>query len=241
MVDPASSDSIDAVTEEFLARYRRGERPAINEYAQRHPALADEIQALFPTLIILEQAGAPATSETGTRNVALSRFQCPERLGEYRIHREIGRGGMGVVYEAEQESLARRVALKVFPFHALMDARHLSRFQREARAAAQLHHSHIVPVFGVGQAEGVYFYAMQYIDGKGLDAVLEQLVRWRTAPPTTQRQSHAPQPLALAETISTAEATEHERDSEASLLSADRATYFRRVARLGEQAAEALA
>jgi serine/threonine protein kinase len=126
--------------------------------------LASEIHALFPTLVIMEQAGAPVTSEAGPASVALSSFQCPERLGEYRILREIGRGGMGVVFEAEQESLARRVALKVFPFHALMDARHLIRFQREARAAAQLHHSHIVPVFGVGQAEGVYFYAMLFGD-----------------------------------------------------------------------------
>src|SRR5262245_45471996 len=118
---------LDELAEEFAARYRRGERPAISEYTQRYPELADQIGDIFPTLVIMEQAGAATTSGVGPANVALSSFQCPERLGEYRILREIGRGGMGIVFEAEQESLARRVALKVFPFHALMDARHLNR------------------------------------------------------------------------------------------------------------------
>jgi serine/threonine protein kinase len=241
MPDAVEGESIDVLTEDFLARYRRGERPAISEYAHRYPELADDIRALFPTLVLMEQAGAPGTTEAGPATTALASFQCPEHLGEYRILREIGRGGMGVVYEAEQESLARHVALKVFPFHTLMDARHLSRFQREARAAAQLHHSHIVPVFGVGQADGVYFYAMQYIDGKGLDVVLRQINLWRSGPHTTHEQSGAHEPPALGDTAAIADATAAQTDSEASLWSADRATYFRRVARLGEQAAEALA
>jgi serine/threonine protein kinase len=103
----------------------------------------------------------------------------PERLGDYRILREVGRGGMGVVYEAMQESLGRHVALKILPFHRLMDPTHLERFRREARAAAQLHHTNIVPVFGVGEAEGIHYYAMQFIHGQGLDAVLEEVRRLR--------------------------------------------------------------
>ncbi|WP_435011979.1 protein kinase domain-containing protein (plasmid) [Tundrisphaera lichenicola] len=102
-----------------------------------------------------------------------------ERLGDYRILREVGRGGMGVVYEAEQESLGRRVALKVLPDAALSDARQVLRFQREARAAARLHHTNIVPVFGVGRDDGHHYYVMQFIPGMGLDAVLEELRRLR--------------------------------------------------------------
>src|SRR5205814_2384696 len=90
-----------------------------------------------------------------------------ERLGEYRIVREIGRGGMGVVYEAVQESLGRHVALKVLPGPGPANATYLERFRREARAAGQLQHPNIVPVYGVGEAEGVHFYAMQYVQGQG--------------------------------------------------------------------------
>jgi serine/threonine-protein kinase len=101
--------------------------------------------------------------------------QVPERIGDYRILREIGRGGMGIVFEAEQESLGRHVALKLLPSQALLDPRHLERFRREARAAARLHHSNIVPVFGVGEGEGLHYYVMQYITGSGLHEVIDEL------------------------------------------------------------------
>src|SRR5205807_5696861 len=98
-------------------------------------------------------------------------------LGDFRIVREVGRGGMGVVYEAEQMSLSRRVALKVLPLAATMDPRQLQRFHNEARAAACLHHTNIVPVFGVGREQGVHFYAMQLIVGQTLAAVIGELRR----------------------------------------------------------------
>ena len=101
------------------------------------------------------------------------------RLGDYRILREIGRGGMGVVYEAEQESLGRHVALKILPGHLLAGARMRRRFVREARAAARLHHTNIVPVFGIGEADGTSFYAMQFISGMPLNAVLNEVKRRR--------------------------------------------------------------
>src|SRR5262249_37695843 len=97
-----------------------------------------------------------------------------------------GRGGMGVVYEAEQESLGRRVALKVLPGHALLDPRQLARFHREARAAAKLHHTNIVPVFGVGQQDGLHYYVMQFIPGQSLDAVLEELRRLQRTRPAAE-------------------------------------------------------
>ena len=97
----------------------------------------------------------------------------PELEG-FRIIREIGRGGMGVVYEAEEENLSRRVAVKILPAHALEDPRQIRRFEREAKAAGRLHHTNIVPVFGVGESHGTHFYVMQYIDGLGLDLVVDR-------------------------------------------------------------------
>jgi hypothetical protein len=101
-----------------------------------------------------------------------------ERLGDYRIVREVGRGGMGVVYEAEQISLGRHVALKILS-QRLPDERERRRFEREAKALARLHHTNIVPVFGVGEQDGLPYYVMQFIQGQGLDAVLDELIRTR--------------------------------------------------------------
>jgi hypothetical protein len=123
----------------------------------------------------ISNSGSVAEPPTGPFERAEDSRGLPERLGDYRILHEVGRGGMGVVYEAVQESLGRHVALKILPFHRLMDPTHLERFRREARAAAQLHHTNIVPVFGVGEAEGIHYYAMQFIHGQGLDAVLEEV------------------------------------------------------------------
>src|SRR5262249_56247720 len=152
------------------------------EYAAAHPDLAEQIRDLFPALLMLEDVRPEARPAADGP---------PERLGEYRIVREIGRGGMGVVYEAVQESLGRRVALKVLPPGALGHARHIQRFQREARAAARLHHTNIVPVFGVGEDNGTHYYAMQYIEGRPLDEVLIELRRLRDGGSTPQDGSSA--------------------------------------------------
>ena len=117
----------------------------------------------------MENLGPPTRESAATSNATL-----PRHLGEYRLVREVGRGGMGVVYEAVQESLGRRVAVKVLPAN-LLDDKHRERFQREAKAAARLHHTNIVPVFGVGEHDGQPFYVMQFIDGRGLDAVLRDV------------------------------------------------------------------
>ena len=88
---------------------------------------------------------------------------------------------MGVVYEAEEENLSRRVAVKILQSHSLEDPRQIRRFEREAKAAGRLHHTNIVPVFGVGESLGTHFYVMQYIDGLGLDVVIDELRRLRQA------------------------------------------------------------
>jgi len=149
-------DPFDAVAEDFLSRWRAGETPSINEYADRYPELANQIRELFPALVLMEQHRPDDKATAGTSE-NLSQGALPEELGEYRLLREIGRGGMGVVYEAVQLSLHRHVALKVMPPHRLRGPEHLERFRREAQIAAGLHHTNIVPVFGVGEDEGIHF------------------------------------------------------------------------------------
>jgi serine/threonine-protein kinase len=169
----SNADRLGQLADDFLERHRRGERPALTEYADRHPELAEQIRDLFPALALMEDVRPDPPSAAA----APSATEPPRRLGEYRIVREIGRGGMGVVYEAEQESLGRRVALKVLPPGALVEPRHVKRFQREARTAARLHHTNIVPVFAVGEEDGIHYYVMQYIEGRPLDDVLAELRR----------------------------------------------------------------
>jgi serine/threonine protein kinase/WD40 repeat protein len=177
MSDSSSGESLLVLlAEEFADRYRRGEHPSLTEYTQKYPELAAEIRDLFPAMVVMEEFGSVATpaSEPLARR-ATADGKAPEQLGEYRILREVARGGMGIVYEAVQESLGRHVALKVLPYQNQMNATHLERFRREARAAARLHHTNIVPVFGVGEQDGIHYYAMQFIQGQGLDQVLEEL------------------------------------------------------------------
>jgi WD40 repeat protein len=166
------------LAEEFLARYRKGERPPLREYIDRHPELAAEIKEVFPAMAMMEKIALADESldEPTPKLSGLGQHpQAFQQMGDFRIIREVGHGGMGLVYEAEQVSLGRHVALKVLPDKALLDPKHKRRFEREARAAAKLHHTNIVPVFGVGEHEGLPYYVMQLIQGMGLDAVLDEL------------------------------------------------------------------
>jgi serine/threonine protein kinase/WD40 repeat protein/Flp pilus assembly protein TadD len=199
-------DLIEQLAESFLDRYRRGERPAITEYTTRHPELAGEIRELFPALVMLEQVGADAARSASEDRSQFTRTRPPERLGDFRILGEIGRGGMGVVYEAVQESLGRHVALKVLPPQATADPNLLERFRREARAAARLHHTNIVPVFGIGEHEGVQFYVMQFIRGQGLDAVITEVRRLRENRLPSKR-SRTPAGVAASRGVSNNEQT----------------------------------
>ncbi len=152
-----------------------GSGPSIAEYAACYPELADQIRRLLPALVMVEQdLSIDVDTARAGRDPVESQSR---RLGDYRILREIGRGGMGVVYEAEQVSLGRRVALKVLPGHVVGDRHALERFRREAKSAARLHHTNIVPVFEVGQEGEVAFYAMQFIQGQGLEQVIAELRR----------------------------------------------------------------
>ena len=173
------ADPLQPLAEEFMERYRRGERPSLDEYKARYPALASEIDDLFPALVEMERFGSvdspPVIQTTG----AVLAGESPQQLGEYRILREVGRGGMGIVYEAMQESLGRHVALKVLPPQFLANPTSLKRFRREACSAAGLHHSNIVPVFSVGEHGGHHYFAMQFIRGQTLEAVLKEVRKLR--------------------------------------------------------------
>jgi WD40 repeat protein/serine/threonine protein kinase len=177
-MDDSSGDRnpVEMLAEDFLDRQRRGEKPTLREYCERNPDLADEIRLVFPALCMVEDLKPEAGQITGELRREAAKL---ERIGDYRLIREVGRGGMGIVYEAEQESLGRHVALKLLPSSALLDQRQLARFQRESKAAARLHHTNIVPVYGVGTHDGTHYYVMQFIQGLGLDEVLEELRRLR--------------------------------------------------------------
>ncbi len=194
MATPGDRNPIEVLADEFLERKRRGEEVSPEEYAARHPAWADEIRELFPALLMKDDFGGDSDRGTVTGPAPVVDGAPLTRLGDYRLLRVVGRGGMGVVYEAEQESLGRRVALKVLPAGALSDPRQVRRFEREARSAARLHHTNIVPVFGVGQDDGYHYYVMQLIQGKGLDQVIDELRRLRGAPsaPATALRPNRP-------------------------------------------------
>jgi serine/threonine protein kinase/WD40 repeat protein len=261
----ADRNPIEELAEEFAQRFRRGERPSLTEYTSKYPDLADEIRELFPALVAMERL-KPARGELTGPYEDDSAGASPRlhQLGDYRILREVGRGGMGVVYEAVQESLGRHVALKVLPTHALENPVHLERFRREARAAARLHHTNIVPVYGVGETDGVHHYAMQFIPGEGLDKVLHDLrhlhdgkcPRTAATTPATVAASGVAQGLLTGRfarpeaessngstTVSVKVAPVPEGDPSGSSLSATQPgwQYCRAVARVGLQVAEALA
>ncbi len=144
---------------------------------------------------------------------------------------------MGVVYEAEQLSLVRRVAVKVLPPNHTKDAQALLRFRREARSAARLHHTNIVPVFEIGHHEGVHYYAMQFIYGSGLDDIIAELAQ---GIPLTEAPADGKAGGRESGDGTTAPPVARDRGMAGSGLGLGPA-YFDNVARLGVQIADALA
>jgi serine/threonine protein kinase/lipopolysaccharide biosynthesis regulator YciM len=248
-------DRLHAILADYLDAVESGRSADRDALLAAHPDLADGLAAFFAGQDGMARLAAPLRAlAPGAGDPA------PGIIGDFRLLRELGRGGMGVVYEAEQLALNRRVALKVLPFAGALDGRQLQRFRHEAQAAAQLHHPHIVPVYFVGCDRGVHYYAMQLIDGRTLADVIAELRGpgpptgppapggaraepgpWGEAAPGGARNTTAPSPAtprppgargAHADTApGAAAATQRSR--------ADRA-YVRTVARWGVQAAEAL-
>jgi serine/threonine protein kinase len=189
--DPASEDpALLSAAREYLAGLESGRPPDRSAFLARHAAVAAELAGYLDAMELVHGAGpgrplggraAGDGGPTVLRLAGESQSDSPTfeatPLGDYRLMREVGRGGMGQVYEAVQLSLGRRVAVKVLPFAAALDADRLRRFKNEAHAAASLDHPNIVTVYAVGCERGVYFYAMQFIDGRDLAALIRDLRR----------------------------------------------------------------
>jgi serine/threonine protein kinase len=208
----ADDPRLMAAIQEYLAEIESGRRPDVDELLARNPEIAGELRACIEGLAFVNSAAAQMNALTPQN------LPPQQPLGDFKLIREIGRGGMGTVYEAVQLSLGRRVAVKVLPLAAALDPNHLQRFKNEAQAAAQLHHTNIVPVYAVGCERSVHFYAMQLIDGQSLDDVIHDLRAGNYAAEGDQSPG---------QTLST-------------LRSRKRSDYYRNVARLGLQAAEGL-
>jgi eukaryotic-like serine/threonine-protein kinase len=234
------------ILEEYLAELESGGRPSPDDWIARHPDMEDALRAYLRELDQLHQAGLPKSFPSSENPAARVNGE-RGRLGDYQIIREVGRGGMGVVYEAQQLSLDRRVALKVLPFAATLDTRQLKRFKNEAQAAAQLHHNQIVPVYAVGCDRGVHYYAMQFIDGQSLAEIIQELREMSQPHPGEQREarSEAARPAGAVGNpttsfSSTLEARTGIVTPRSSIFDPQSSTFFRAAAELILQAALAL-
>ena len=252
-----------AAVQEYLAAVESGRRPNRHEVLARHPEIAEELSACLDGLAFVRSAAAQihgaAAPPAGADGATLDHDPAMARpLGDFRLVREIGRGGMGVVYEAVQLSLGRHVAVKVLSFASALDPRQLQRFRNEAQAAAQLHHTNIVPVYAVGCERGVHFYAMQLIDGQSLAEVIRELRGAADRRETFDAGSEATVSMRAGK----ADAATHNPPPSSNLIagtarvrldyatpagqnlsalrSSRRSMYFRAIARLSLQAAEAL-
>lgn len=236
--DEARDRQLQDAMEHFLHQLETGIRPDRTSFTAEHPEIREELEQQLEALEFLHLA----TSQFSVQEeepLSVDTVGQRSTLGDFQLIRPIGRGGMGVVYEAIQISLDRRVAVKVLPFAALLDEKQRKRFQNEARAAATLEHPNIVPIHFVGQERGVHFYSMQLIEGQSLaeairslkdscDRRLEAGIRHGTQPFRANSDTHggmedrSPVPLS------------------SSLQTDKRAAFCRTVAELGVQAASAL-
>jgi eukaryotic-like serine/threonine-protein kinase len=255
---PSADEELARVLDGYLADLEAGRAPDPEQLLAEHPTIAERLRACLAGLDFLEKASEsfPQTDREEKSEVV------GEELGDFRLLREIGRGGMGVVYEAEQRSLGRRVAVKLLPFAGALDPRQLQRFKNEAQAAAQLHHTNIVPVHFVGSERGVHYYAMQLIDGCTLAEVIRELRQGAGLDPKPEphqaqeskslellfgpipREQAAPADQQPTTPYVVASPSSRNETPKAAGLSTERshkdASYFRTVAELGIQAAEAL-
>ena len=206
---PDERHPVELLSEEFSERLRRGETPSIDDYVQQYPEHSALIRSIFPSLMLVERVSAAARESSaggsdrlsnaghvgtnvgadrtnGAIGSDLNTGELPKSFGDFEVIRRIGSGGMGVVYEAIQRSLQRHVALKVMNAIASEKPQNKIRFRREAESAAGLHHTNIVPIFGIGEDHGLQYYAMQLIEGISLHEVIESVARMINQSPQTQ-------------------------------------------------------
>ncbi|MEX2168646.1 MAG: protein kinase [Pirellulales bacterium] len=226
--------TLEQLVEAASQRLERGEPLDVEALCAEHPEHAEELRELLPAVAMLFHIGAePVDRGSNGASEALPYA----RLGDFQLIREVGRGGMGTVYEAEQISLRRRVALKVLPFASVLDKQQLARFQNEARAAATLDHSHIVAVHSVGSDRGVHFYAMQLIESQSLAEVVEEKRRTESG---KRQQAPSPSPSPADGGGGSGQSAIGNHKSAIASDSTGTQAYYRGVAELGIQAARAL-
>jgi len=175
-IDPRrvrSRVQIEVLASEYADNARQGKTPSIESYIERYPDMATEIRELFPMVAALEQWKSDRENEV-LRNQLPDQFKL-KQLGDCRLVREIGRGGMGVVFEALEGSIERRVAVKLLPWRISMVPHRQERFEREAQTIAKLRHSNIVPIFRFGRHEDYAYYVMQYVESVNLDHIIGAL------------------------------------------------------------------
>jgi eukaryotic-like serine/threonine-protein kinase len=174
----ADDPRVTQALEEYLAALESGQAPDRKQFEDRYADVADALGDYLDGLEFMHHTAVDihalsGSASAGLGSTAAGGISLP--LEDYHVLREVGRGGMGVVYEAMQISLGRRVALKVLPFASTLNSKQLQRFKNEAQAAAQLHHTSTVPVYATGCERGVHYYAMQFIEGHTLAAIIADL------------------------------------------------------------------
>ena len=222
---PDQKSRLTALLDDYLQALDEGMRPDASALAAENPDLAEALTAYISHLKALHNVaiGFQNKADETPKRLAVGAVGNEKQLGDFLLHREIGRGGMGVVYEATQQSLGRRVALKLLPFAAVLNHRQIARFKNEAHAAAQIQHANIVPIYGIGSDRGVHYYAMQFIDGLSLDLVIQELTQHKQQTQSNELSAGIACPSSLLAA---------EKNS--------RSEYYRTVVRLGIQAAEAI-
>ena len=247
--DPSDREQprLDDLIAAYLEQAEYGGHISADDWGERYPEFREELREFIDQRRCLERLAAPL------RAIAQpAADECSHRLGDFQLLREIGRGGMGIVYQAEQLSLGRRVALKVLPFAGMLDERQLQRFKNEAHAAAMLEHPHIVHVFFVGSERSVHFYAMRFVEGRSLAEMIAELKHDATSKTQIVEPNEGADKTVDDEQITacgqcssttSAQACDMQPLAESPTgirFSVDRQSFFRSVARLGIQTASAL-
>lgn len=158
-------EQVATIVERCMLALESGQQVDIETFVSEHPELQESLRRCLSSLQMLHQAVGELPSENKFANTPTP----GTHLGDFLLHREIGRGGMGVVYAATQVSLNRTVALKVLPESLWLQPKRARRFQLEAQAAALLQHPNIIPIYAIGAEGNTRFYAMPLIDGQSLD------------------------------------------------------------------------
>jgi serine/threonine protein kinase/WD40 repeat protein len=240
------AETLETILAACLEQLERGETPHIDSLIAQNPDLAAELRENLAKLAALHRAVVGMTDGGQMlEGLCATNFLEQRTLGDFHLDRPIGRGGMGVVYEAQQISLNRRVALKTLPLAAVLDPRQLARFKNEAQAAASLDHPHIVSVYAVGSDRGVHYYAMRFIDGLSLAEVVQKLRAGNGEQVGAASRATLFEDIDFPQSSPTRFAGPTAADTApiaalSTLKTTRPSDYFRSVARLGIQAAEAL-